>query len=117
MRRYDYGQARALTHMTSLLALVPTTAQGFRTRQRTDVLDVDAAQLIAIVFTARSLLLAAFLAARVIGLGRQISAGDLAVHVTASALDVGVQFTFRTFSHVTRRLAGVRITCVSENPI
>lgn len=34
------------------------------------MLDVDAAQLIAVVLTAGSLLLAAFLAARVVGLGR-----------------------------------------------
>lgn len=90
-----------LTHVTSLLALVPTTAQGLRTRQRTDVLNVDAAQLIAVVLTARSLLLAAFLTARVVGLSRQIPASDLTIHVTASALNIGVQVTFRTFSHVT----------------
>lgn len=56
--------------MTSLLALVSTAAQGLRTRQRTDVLNVNAAQLITIVFTAGSLLLATFLTACVISLGR-----------------------------------------------
>lgn len=100
--------------MTSLLALVPAAAQGLRTRQRTDVLDVDAAQLVAVVLAAGPLLLAAFLAARVVGLARQVLASDLAVHVTASALDVSVQVAFRALPHVTRCLADVRITCVSE---
>lgn len=104
----------ALTYMTSFLALVPTAAQSLRTRQRTDVLDIDATQLIAVVLTAGSLLLAAFLTACIIGLGRQILTSNLTVHITASALDIGVQVTFWTFSHVTRYLAGVRITCVSE---
>lgn len=78
------------------------------------MLDVDATQLIAVVFTARSFLLAAFLAARVVGFARQVPASDLAVHVTASALDVSVQVAFRTLPHVTRCLADVRITCVNE---
>lgn len=100
--------------MTSLLALVASTAQVLRTRQRADVLNIDAAQLIAVVLATGSLLLATFLAARVVGLGRQVSASDLAVHVTASALDVSVQVTIRTLFHVTRCLAGVWITCASE---
>lgn len=52
------------------------------------MLDVDAAELIAIVLAARSLLLAALLATRVVSLARQVSAGDLTVHVTTSALDI-----------------------------
>lgn len=100
--------------MTPLLTLVASAAQVLRTRQRANVLDIDAAQLIAVVLAAGSLLLAAFLAACVVGLGRQIPASDLAVHVTASTLDVSVQITIRTLFHVTRCLAGVRITCASE---
>lgn len=97
--------------MTSLFALVSAAAQSLRTRQRTDVLDVDATQLIAIVFAARPLLLAALLATRVIGFACQISAGDLPVHVTASTLDVAAQVALRTLTHVTWCFAGVRITC------
>jgi len=78
------------------------------------MLDVNAAQLITVVFTTGSLLLAAFLAARVIGFARQILASDLAVHVTASAFDISSQVAFRTFPHVTRCLADVWVTYVSE---
>lgn len=76
--------------------------------------NVDAAQLITIVLAAGSLLLAAFLAARIIGFACQVLAINLAVHVTATALDISVQVTFRAFPHVTRCFADVRITCVNE---
>ena len=53
-------------------------------------IDVDAAQLITIMFTAGSLLLATFLAARVIGFACQVLASDLTVHVTATAFDISI---------------------------
>lgn len=39
---HEYTIAIKLTHVTSLLTLVPTAAQCFRTWQWTDVLDIDA---------------------------------------------------------------------------
>lgn len=101
---------RTSPHVASLPALVPTAAQRLRTRQRADVLDVDAAQLIAIVLAAGTFLLATLLAARVVSFTGQVLAIDLAVHVTASALDIGVQVALRTFVDVARCLAHVWIT-------
>lgn len=78
------------------------------------MLDVDAALLIAVVLAAGSLLLAALLAACVIGLAGQVSTGDFSIHVTASTLDIGAQVAVWTFVHVTKRLACVRITCARK---
>lgn len=52
------------------------------------------------MFTARSFLFATLFAARIVGFTRQVLASDLAVHVTASTLDIGVQVAFRTFTDV-----------------
>lgn len=74
--------------------------------------NVDTTKLIAIMLAAGSLFLAALLAARVIGLARQVSASNFPIHVTASAFHIGAQVTIRTFLHVTRRLTCVWITCM-----
>lgn len=97
------------TYVTSLLTLVATAAQSFRARQRAYVLDVDAAQLIAVVLAARSLLLATLRTTRVVGLAGQIPAGNLAIHVAATALDLRAQVALGTIAGMTRHLAGVRI--------
>lgn len=54
--------------MTSLLALVSTAAQGLRTRQWTDMFNVNAARLVTIVFTAGPFFLTAFLTTCIISL-------------------------------------------------
>lgn len=75
------------------------------------MLDVDATQLIAIMLAARSFLLATLLAACVVGFTCQILASDLAIHITASALDIGVQVAVRTFIDMARCFADMWITC------
>lgn len=67
------------------------------------------------MLAAGSFLLATFLTARVVGFTRQLFASDLAVHITASALDIGIQVAVRTVADVARCLADVWITCANES--
>lgn len=78
------------------------------------MLDVDTAQLITVVLAARSFLLAALLATCVVGLTFQIPASDFPIHITTPTLDVAGQVAFRTFTHVTRCFASMRIAYVRK---
>jgi len=76
--------------MTSILTFMSAAVQHLRTWQQANVFDINATQLVAVMFTAGSFLLAALFTARIIRLAYQISTSDFSIHVTTSAFHISI---------------------------
>lgn len=89
------------TFVAGLVAAMPTTGQHLGAGFGADVVEVDAAFLVALVLGAAAHPVAAFLAPRVIGSGLKLLAFHLLIHVATAALYNGRLVAWRTFSQVT----------------
>lgn len=111
----QFLEAAAPARLTSafvagLLAFVSAATQCFRARQRTSVVDLYAAELVAHVLSARPLLGASPFAPYILAPFPKIFARYVSVCVPAPTLDTARHITVRAFSFVTGRFARVTIT-------
>lgn len=87
--------------MTWLIAFVFAARQCIVTWHRADVVNVDAALLVALVFAAGAFLYTALFAASIVSSGRELAALNHLVHVTAAAFDGCLFVARRTITMVT----------------
>jgi len=94
--------------VTQLFAAMLSTAEHVVAQQRTNVVHVYAAQLVALVFATCPFLGTFLLAAGVVSAGGQFRTGDLLVHVAAATTHQSALITGGTRPLVTLPLAHVR---------
>lgn len=107
-----------VTFVASQLTLVLATTQSLVARKWTNMLNVDATKYTALVFSARALLGALFLATSVIRFAHELHASNLSIHVATATPHFCKEIARCAFAFVTRSLAGVWTTwnnCKKKN--
>lgn len=95
------------TFVTRFVAAMTAAGQHLRAGLRADVIVIDAALLVALVFGTVPHPSATFLAAGVIGACLELLALDLLIHVTATTLDESSFVARRTLTQVASAIANV----------